>query len=79
MCDEQWYIKSLSKCESWLDKVIFLGYRVFKERIFMDLKTLGLMLHEKGLQMLQRLKNFCFIRLLMINCGRTIYDSEYYI
>ena len=56
MCDEQWYVKFLFKCESWLDKVIFLGYIVFKEGIFMDLKTLGLMPHEKGLQMLQRLK-----------------------
>ena len=34
MCDEQWCVKSLSKCKSWLDKVIFLGYITFKEGIF---------------------------------------------
>ena len=56
MCDEQWYVKYLSKCESWLNKVIFLGYIVFKEGIFMDLKTLRLMLHERGPQTLWRLK-----------------------
>ena len=56
MCDEQWCVKSLSKCESWLDKLIFLGYIVINEGIFMDLKTLRLMLHEKGSQMLLRLK-----------------------
>ena len=48
MCDEQWYIKSHSKCESWLNKVIFVGGEVFKEGIFMDMKTLRLMSHEKG-------------------------------
>ena len=57
MCDEQWCVKFLSKCESWLDKVIFLGYIVFKEEIFMDLKTLRLMSQEKGPQILWRLKN----------------------
>ena len=57
MHDEQWCVKSLSKCENWLNKVIFSGHIVSKGSIFMDLKTLGLMLHEKGLQMLQRLKN----------------------
>ena len=56
MCDEQWCVKYLSKCESWLDKLIFLGYIVFKEGIFMDLKTLRLMLHERGPQTLWRLK-----------------------
>ena len=56
MSDEQWCVKSLSKCESWLDKLIFLSYIVFKKGIFMDLKTLRLMSHEKGSQMLQRLK-----------------------
>ena len=56
MCDEQWCVKYLSKCESWLNKVIFFGYIVFKEGIFMDLKTLRLMPHEKGSQMLRRLK-----------------------
>ena len=56
MCDKQWYVKFLSKCESWLDKAIFLGYIMFKEGIFMDLKTLRLMLHEKDSQMLWRLK-----------------------
>ena len=61
MCDEQWCVKSLSKCESWLDKVIFLGYITFKEGIFMDLKTLRLMSHEKGSQMLWRLK-ICLFR-----------------
>ena len=48
MCDEQWYVKFLFKCESWLDKVIFFGYIVIKEGIFMDMKTLRLMSHEKG-------------------------------
>ena len=56
MCDEQWYVKYLSKCESWLNKVIFLGYIVFKEGIFMDMKTLRLMSHERGPQTLWRLK-----------------------
>ena len=56
MCDEQWCVKFLSKCESWLDKVIFFGYIVIKEEIFMDLKTLRLMSHERGPQMLWRLK-----------------------
>ena len=80
MFDEQWCVKFLSKRESWLDKVIFLGYIAFKEGIFMDLKTLRLMSHEEDSQMLWRLKkNVCLVRLLMMNCGRTIYDSEYYI
>ena len=48
MCDEQWCVKSFSKYESWLDKVIFLGYIVFKEGIFMDMKTLSLMSQEKA-------------------------------
>ena len=57
MCDEQWCVKYLSKCESWLDKVIFFGYIVFKEGIiFMDLKTLRLMSHKKDPQTLWRLK-----------------------
>ena len=56
MCDEQWCVKYLSKCESWLNKVIFFGCVVFKEGIFMHLKTLRLMSHEKGSQMLWRLK-----------------------
>ena len=56
MCDEQWCFKYLSKCESWLNKVIFFGCILFKEGIFMHLKTLRLMPHEKGSQMLQRLK-----------------------
>ena len=78
MCDEQWCVKSLSQCESWLDKVIFLGYKTFKEGIifFMDLKTLRLMSHERDPQTLWRLKFVCFVRLLMMHCGRTIYDSE---
>ena len=81
MCDEQWCVKFLSKFKRWLDKVIFLGYIVFKEGIFMHLKTLRLMPHVKGSQMLRRLKKIfvCFIRLLMMNCGRTIYGSECYI
>ena len=61
MCDEQWCVKCFSKCGSWLDKVIFLGYIVFKEGIFMDLKTIRLMSHEKGSQMLWRLK-ICLFR-----------------
>ena len=56
MCDEQWCVKSLSKCESWLDKVIFFGYIVIKKEIFMDLKTLRLMSHERSPQTLWRLK-----------------------
>ena len=56
MCDEPWYVKYLSKCESWLNKVIFFGYIVIKEGIFMDLKTLRLMSHERGPQTLWRLK-----------------------
>ena len=48
MHDEQWCAKFLVKCESWLDKVIILGYIVIKEGIFMDMKTLRLMSHEKG-------------------------------
>ena len=56
MCDEQRYVKFLFKCESWLDKVIFFGYILFKEGIFMDLKTLRLMSHERGPQTLWRLK-----------------------
>ena len=59
MCDKKWCVKFLFKCESWLDKVIFFGYIVIKEGIFMDLKTLRLMSHEKGSQMLWRLKKNC--------------------
>ena len=64
MCDEQWYIKSHSKCESWLNKVTFFGYIVIKERIFMDLKTLRLMLHERDPQTLWRLKICLFYRVI---------------
>ena len=60
MCDEQWCVKSFSKYESWLNKVIFFGYIVIKERIFMDLKTLRLMLHERDPQTLWRLKIYLF-------------------
>ena len=56
MYDEQRYVKFLFKCESWLDKIIFFGYIVFKEGIFIDLKTLRLVSHKKGSQMLWRLK-----------------------
>ena len=65
MCDEQWCVKSLSKCESWLDKVIFLGYIAFKEGIFfMDLKTLRLMSHERDPQTLWRLKIYLFCQVI---------------
>ena len=57
MCDEQWCVKSLFKCENWLDKLIFLGYIVFKEGIFMDLKTLRLMLHGKRPTNVMEIKN----------------------
>ena len=80
MCDKQWCVKFLFKCENWLDKVIFFGYIVFNEGIifFIDLKTLRLMSYERDPQMLWRLKKkfVCFVRLLMMHCGRTIYDSE---
>ena len=82
MRDEQWCVKSLSKCESWLDKVIFLGYIAFKEGIFFyeskDIKVN--VAWERSTNVMEVKKKFvCFIRLLMMHCGRTIYGSEYYI
>ena len=39
MHEKQLYDK-FSKCEFWLNKVAFLGYMVFKEGVFVDLKKI---------------------------------------
>ena len=59
MCDEQLCVKSLSKCESWLDKVIFFGYIVFKKKDFYGSKDIKVNVTWERLTNVIEVKKIC--------------------